>query len=713
MARLRATGRQSIKNVNDVIVSNTAPGNPKKGTSWTDTSKTPPVTKIWDGKAWVDKLAEVETVVTEHTETFKDHSAKITSNETAINLRVTQQEYNVYKTQIGSSISRLDSSLKTAESSISTLQGQIALKVEQTDIDKVETEILNRVDEVDSKFSSYSTTQQMTAAINLAKDNITSAVASTYAKQTDVSALTGKVTTLETWSEEATQKISKDGIIATVGNYYAYDTDLTAATNRIANAESVIEQHTTDISLTVKERDITGNYIIGKINLSGTTALIAAKNIDLSGYVTISSLATAGQTTINGSNIKTGTISADRLDVNGLFAKDITATGTIRGVNLAGATGSFTGDVTATTIAAKETYSIYNETNASKKNIVISGSSWTTNEGFGALFIGTDVSKARNDEGNINSAYIKIINSGIGLCGDVSMNNKIIVYDAATFYSQVSAPKYYENGTLLSSKYAAASHNHPLKWAIANGDILLGISGDGKYIRSYWNDGSLADNTMCLGSSNDRFSGLFLSGDVNILANKYIEFNNVRTLSRTTANNIYLGDYNKNTIANCYIVANNVYKTTSSGNTSLSDQRMKRDVKNILKAKEFIMSLAPKLFKFTDGTSDRYHSGFIAQHTQQVMLQTTGDFGVFVKIPICPEEIPYDANNESTYTCALRYEEFIAPMVSVAQEHEARITSVEIKQDSETKRTESLEMQLHYAFELIEKLKKQLKQIQA
>ena len=45
---------------------------------------------------------------------------------------------------------------------------------------------------------------------------------------------------------------------------------------------------------------------------------LVSDRIDLSGYVTISALGTAGKTTINGANISTGKISADRIDVSTL-----------------------------------------------------------------------------------------------------------------------------------------------------------------------------------------------------------------------------------------------------------------------------------------------------------------------------------------------------------------------------------------------------------
>ena len=50
---------------------------------------------------------------------------------------------------------------------------------------------------------------------------------------------------------------------------------------------------------------------------------LVADTIDLSGYVTISALGTAGKTAINGANITTGTIQADRIDTSTLKVKTI------------------------------------------------------------------------------------------------------------------------------------------------------------------------------------------------------------------------------------------------------------------------------------------------------------------------------------------------------------------------------------------------------
>lgn len=48
----------TFSNTKEVVVDTKAPANPYKGLSWTDTSKTPPVTKVWDGSKWVDSIAD-------------------------------------------------------------------------------------------------------------------------------------------------------------------------------------------------------------------------------------------------------------------------------------------------------------------------------------------------------------------------------------------------------------------------------------------------------------------------------------------------------------------------------------------------------------------------------------------------------------------------------------------------------------------------------
>ena len=409
------------------------------------------------------ELAEQKQLTTEHGETLTDHAARITANENAIKLKVSTQEYESYKTTVNGEIATAKNRLNAAESSISVMKDQIALKVEQTDIeeavnniqvggrnliinssfnrqgykwtasdtngisypkegrdgnycakitgklntsrnlqaeetykvkagetytlsgwtkskdivkgatnyfvtlymgfydkdhkwkaeasinngqmplsadweqniltftvpnisgidhmwvylyardftgtiwwDDVQLEKANKVSdwspaledieediaEVDGKFVNYSTTVQMNAAITAAKDSITSTVSRTYATKTEVSSVSGKVTSLESWKQEASQKITKDGILSTVGDYYATSKYVETVENGvkenekyIASVETLANQTSNKFLWLVKSGTSATNF-----ELTDRTATLVANFINLKGLVTFAGL---------------------------------------------------------------------------------------------------------------------------------------------------------------------------------------------------------------------------------------------------------------------------------------------------------------------------------------------------------------------------------------------------------------------------------------
>lgn len=68
------------------------------------------------------------------------------------------------------------------------------------------------------------------------------------------------------------------------------------------------------------EDKVGNDEIIAKINVSPENITISANKVDLQGYVTFTNLSTSGQTAINGGNITTNTISADKLNITDLNA---------------------------------------------------------------------------------------------------------------------------------------------------------------------------------------------------------------------------------------------------------------------------------------------------------------------------------------------------------------------------------------------------------
>lgn len=83
-----------------------------------------------------------------------------------------------------------------------------------------------------------------------------------------------------------------------------------------------VKKDVAEISLEVGEK-VSKGEVISSINLSPESATIQASKINLQGYVTASDLAGSGTTIINGANITTGTISANRVSGGTLEGSNI------------------------------------------------------------------------------------------------------------------------------------------------------------------------------------------------------------------------------------------------------------------------------------------------------------------------------------------------------------------------------------------------------
>lgn len=316
-----------------------------------------------------------------------------------------------------------------------------------------------------------------------------------------------RLSSLESWKSEASLKITKDGIIGTVGSYYATGTDVTNLAGRVTQAESTIKQQSDSIALTVKKDGVisainqtnesvkisankisltaaglveiinSGDTKIKAANLnlsasdvvniinSGTTTIKASKldlsatdvvniinkgttkieasKLNLSGYVTISSLSGSGTTTIDGSNIKTGKISTDRLDVTAIFAKEVNATNlhvtgnsTIDG-NLV-TSGINASNITAGTISTDR----LDVAGIFAKDVTATGTI------TGATLAGSSITTKTGDKGSVNIAgdtisakysYVSNKTQEMSLCADgLAFGETVKNGNSASTYSYVS-----------------------------------------------------------------------------------------------------------------------------------------------------------------------------------------------------------------------------------------------------------------------------------
>lgn len=135
----------------------------------------------------------------------------------------------------------------------------------------------------------YSTTEEMNSAIQQKADSITSTVSQTYA--------------------------TKDSL----GNY-----------STTSQVQSMIKQTASSIDLSVTNNSTTAGIKITLKDANGNTVDSDTGTINMTGLVKFTDLSTSGSTTINGANITTGTISANRLDTSTINA----TSGSIGGINI-------------------------------------------------------------------------------------------------------------------------------------------------------------------------------------------------------------------------------------------------------------------------------------------------------------------------------------------------------------------------------------------
>jgi len=126
------------------------------------------------------------------------------------------------------------------------------------------------------------------------------------------------------------------------------------------------------------------------------------------------------------------------------------------------------------------------------------------------------------------------------------------------------------------------------------------------------------------------------------------------------------------------VTTNRFWKTiySNTGTINTSDSRLKTNVQDSLLGLDFINSLRPVSYKFIEGSKtedglsipgERTHWGLIAQEVQSVIEDAGVDFGGWVLLD------KTDQDSEQ----ALRYEEFIAPLIKAVQELSARVKSLE------------------------------------
>lgn len=267
--------------------------------------------------------AEVSRVETKFDGETSNLNTKITQTAEGITSEVNRVETKAdgYNTTLNSKIDQTAESIRSEVSAVEKKADGYNTTL-NSKIDQTAGSITSEVSRVEKKADGYNTT--LNSKIEQTASSITSEINRVETKvNSSTTSLNSKI---DQTAESIRSEVSRvedliDGSGSSTSSLIQQTADsLTAEINRVENKadgynttlSSQIQQTANDISLKVNK-----DNIISAINLSPESIDISADKLNLSGYVTVNSLAGNGTTTINGSNITTGTISADRINMTG------------------------------------------------------------------------------------------------------------------------------------------------------------------------------------------------------------------------------------------------------------------------------------------------------------------------------------------------------------------------------------------------------------
>ena len=239
---------------------------------------------------------------------------------------ITDSELEVLRNGGSTMYSRMSSTEQTVEG-ISTQVSSIQtdLRDNRPTVTSMNSAITQKANEittsVNQTLQNYSTTSQMNTAIQQSANSITQTASQTYATKNALNTLEGRVGTAES-------KITPTAIINTVTSSDGVSA-MVSSINQSANTVKIQAAHINLVGAVTANDLATGSVTADKIGAGAITTDKLAANAVTSAKIAAN--------TITGDNIQAGSISAACLDVNSIFAQDITATGTITGAHLIGA----------------------------------------------------------------------------------------------------------------------------------------------------------------------------------------------------------------------------------------------------------------------------------------------------------------------------------------------------------------------------------------
>ena len=292
-----------------------------------------------------------------------------------------------------------------------------------------------------------------------ADKNASAAVTKANELEITVNGYDARITAAEGKADNAVTKTTElsatvDGISSTVTQVQS---DLSAAEGNIATNTSSITQLSNEIDLKVSKTDYTGEEIVSKINLAPDNIIISSPHIDLSGTVTVSSLAD-GTTTIDGACIKTGSISANRI-----------SGGELSGVSLNIADKFLVSNSGVMTCTDANLGGTLNAVSGTFTNLVTTGSIKSSDSGgFGIEFASSGDGFVGNRKSGSTFAGMQYVSSADQLIL-TNNGNSVSFVGSGTSFIQMSGNRDY----ISAPRYITTNYGSSLPPSGSNGEIFF------------------------------------------------------------------------------------------------------------------------------------------------------------------------------------------------------------------------------------------------
>ena len=184
-------------------------------------------------------------------------------------------------------------------------QGNISI------LERTASSLMSQIQDAQGNISTLQqTAKSLTSQIKDAEGNISTLQQTATSLTSQIQDAQGNISTLQQTATSLTSQIQD-----AKGNISTLQQTATSLTSQIENAKgdiSKVKQTADKIEWIVSSGTSASNF-----TLTSRMASLVSKTIDLSGFVTFTSLSEKGKTTINGGNITTGEIDAKLLEIGG------------------------------------------------------------------------------------------------------------------------------------------------------------------------------------------------------------------------------------------------------------------------------------------------------------------------------------------------------------------------------------------------------------